>query len=238
MIGENDNADLILGISTSSHVGSVAWVDIFEQKIIHSESWQSRRPPLQNTAAPQDAHEVTTGPLQDRPWSHTAALPSIFAKKRHLLSRTLRVAVGLGPGSHSGIRAAIVAARALELSREIPVFGVCCHDAIAREITTVEELCIVSDAGRDMAAISRYIGGRRAEGPRLATWQHVCEIATQTTTVASHPLGQMPALRIVPPDAIHTAQAHIATRHSGQPPLPLEPITLHESAYKKFPSAS
>jgi tRNA threonylcarbamoyl adenosine modification protein YeaZ len=238
MIGENDNGDLILGISTSSNSGSIAWIDIFEQKIIHAESWQAVRPHTQkNTTAETADASQSSATTDTRPWTHTAALPSIFAKKRHLLSRTLRVAVGLGPGSHSGIRAAIVAARALELTREIPLYGVCCHDAIALAFKETEEFCVITDAGRDMAALSRYHRDRRTDGPRLATWQEAQHIALTTTTIASHPLAQMPQIRVVPPDAIHTARAHIAARHSGQHPLPIESITLHQTNFKKLPTA-
>jgi len=236
-MNHDNEADLILGINTSSHVGSVAWIDLFEQQTVYEESWLSSRSSASASGGATDRAACPSLELY-RPWSHTAALPTIFAKKRDLLGRTLRVVVGLGPGSFSGIRAAIVAAKALELTREIPVYGVCCHDAIALRMQHLQELCVVTDAGREMAAVTRYQQGQRIHGPRLAAWQEVWEISREIPTYASHPLQRLPQIDVAPPRGLETARTHLAMRSSGAPPLPLEPISLHEVSFRKFPFAS
>lgn len=46
-----------------------------------------------------------------------------------------RIAVGLGPGSFTGLRIGLATARAIGLSRGVPVSGICTLDALGRALT-------------------------------------------------------------------------------------------------------
>jgi tRNA threonylcarbamoyladenosine biosynthesis protein TsaB len=65
-----------------------------------------------------------------------------------------RIAVGLGPGSFTGLRIAVATARALGLSRGLPVSGVCTLDAIG--------LALAGPAGEDSDRLAA-IDARRGE---------------------------------------------------------------------------
>jgi tRNA threonylcarbamoyladenosine biosynthesis protein TsaB len=73
------------------------------------------------------------------------------------------IAVGLGPGSFTGIRAGIAAARGLALPRGTPVVGVCSFDATALSALRAmpgdaEILCVWSEARR--GEVYRALFGR------------------------------------------------------------------------------
>jgi tRNA threonylcarbamoyladenosine biosynthesis protein TsaB len=84
-----------------------------------------------------------------------------------------RIAVGVGPGSFTGLRVGIATARALGLSRGLPLSGVGTLDALGRGLGEVagERRCLaVLDARRGEVAAAVYsAAGRRLWGPWLGT---------------------------------------------------------------------
>jgi tRNA threonylcarbamoyladenosine biosynthesis protein TsaB len=81
-----------------------------------------------------------------------------------------RIAVGVGPGSFTGLRVGIATARGLGASRGLPVAGVCTLDALAAGIAEAggegRELLAVIDARRGEAFAASYRpDGSRAWGP-------------------------------------------------------------------------
>jgi tRNA threonylcarbamoyladenosine biosynthesis protein TsaB len=84
-----------------------------------------------------------------------------------------RIAVGIGPGSFTGLRVGIATARALGLSRGLPLSGVGTLDALGRGLGEVagERRCLaVLDARRGEVAAAVYAaGGKRLWGPWLGT---------------------------------------------------------------------
>jgi tRNA threonylcarbamoyladenosine biosynthesis protein TsaB len=79
------------------------------------------------------------------------------------------IAVGLGPGSFTGLRVGIATARALGLSRGLPVTGVCTLDALGRalgERAAGSTRLAVIDARRDEVFAALYAaGGERLWDP-------------------------------------------------------------------------
>jgi tRNA threonylcarbamoyladenosine biosynthesis protein TsaB len=84
-----------------------------------------------------------------------------------------RIAVGVGPGSFTGLRVGIATARALGLSRGLPVSGVDTLDALGRGLGEVAEgrgCLVVLDARRGEVAAALYgVSGERLWGPTLRT---------------------------------------------------------------------
>jgi tRNA threonylcarbamoyladenosine biosynthesis protein TsaB len=78
------------------------------------------------------------------------------------------IAVGLGPGSFTGTRAGIAAARGLALPRQLPIKGVSSFDALAltalpRMPRDCPQMCVLADARRDEVCFAVYDrDGRRA----------------------------------------------------------------------------
>lgn len=101
-----------------------------------------------------------------------------------------RIAVGLGPGSFTGLRVAIATARALGLSRGLPVSGVCTLDAIGlgiAEPTGASPRLAVIDARRGEVFAALYApGGKRLWEPRVYPPQ---ELAERVGALSAPPLA-------------------------------------------------
>lgn len=82
-----------------------------------------------------------------------SARPSeaLFAalEKMQIAQRQLeRIVVGLGPGSFSGVRVAIAAARGIALAQQCAVYGISSAFSVARQKKNVSRLGVFADARR------------------------------------------------------------------------------------------
>lgn len=156
------------------------------------------------------------------------------------------VAVGLGPGSFTGLRVGVATARAVGLSRGLRVRGVCTLDALARgaeqRARGGRQRLAVLDARRGEVFAALYApGGERLWDPLLASPE---ELAERVAELPEPPLGAGPgAVRSrqalasrgveVPDDAdpVHRVAArHIcalaATGSGGEDTGPVAPLYL------------
>lgn len=100
------------------------------------------------------------------------------------------VAVGRGPGTFTGLRVGIATARALGLSRGLPVRGVCTLDALGRALAErpgpAPRLAAI-DARRGEVFSALYTaGGERLSGPEVSRPEQLAERAAE---LAAPPLA-------------------------------------------------
>jgi tRNA threonylcarbamoyladenosine biosynthesis protein TsaB len=121
-------------------------------------------------------YESLQGPAEEGGPRHATAL--LGEVERALAAaggweRIERIAVGVGPGSFTGIRVGIASARGLGLSRALPVAGVCTLDALAAglaEEAGERDRLIVADARRGEVFAALYSpGGERLWDPLVAS---------------------------------------------------------------------
>jgi tRNA threonylcarbamoyl adenosine modification protein YeaZ len=84
------------------------------------------------------------------------------------------VAVGVGPGPYTSLRAGIMFARTTGFAVAAPVVGACSLDVVARklcgEASLASDVVIATDARRREVYWARYTAdGRRLVGPRVGT---------------------------------------------------------------------
>jgi tRNA threonylcarbamoyladenosine biosynthesis protein TsaB len=90
-------------------------------------------------------------------------------------------AVGLGPGSFTGIRAGIAAVKGLALPRKLPIKGVSSYDALALTALSkmprdCPQMCVLGDARRDEIYFALYDhAGRRVKDCQIASLEAVAD---------------------------------------------------------------
>ncbi|MCG3150073.1 MAG: tRNA threonylcarbamoyladenosine biosynthesis protein TsaB [Verrucomicrobiae bacterium] len=162
------------------------------------------------------------------------------------------IVVGVGPGSFTGIRAGIAAAKGLALPGRLPVKAISSFDALA--LTALPHLprdcpqiCVLADARRDEVYFALY--------DRNANPTHPCRLGALEEIEIHNPIWFISAEMEKYRDALRETFGGFATichepvfpsaaalgwlgRHRASQ-LPLEPIYLRETEYKKVaPSPS
>lgn len=95
------------------------------------------------------------------------------------------VAVGIGPGSYTGVRLAISVAQGWQLANDVKIAAVNSFDALARALpATAGTTLLAADAQRGELAVARADGGRVIEPIRLATLAEVKALIAAGKSVA------------------------------------------------------
>ena len=147
------------------------------------------------------------------------------------------IAVGLGPGSYSGIRAALALAQGWHLAQGVPVRGVSSMQALACEVEGTERFYVAADAQRGEFYLAAYEPGvpiaREIEPLRLATLEEIKALLNQGHRVCGPGLSEkLPAAEARYPTAAAVA-ALAAVQDNDVPPDQLEPIYLRPVAFVK-----
>jgi tRNA threonylcarbamoyladenosine biosynthesis protein TsaB len=127
-------------------------------------------------------------PLAEKTFDRSQAGGNLFDTAAKLLSENQLgvsdiglLAVGLGPGSFTGIRAGIAAAKGLALPRQLPIKGASSYDALAltalpKMPRDCPQMCVLGDARRDEIYFTLYDhAGRRVKDCQIATLEAVAD---------------------------------------------------------------
>jgi len=152
------------------------------------------------------------------------------------------LAIGLGPGSYTGIRGAIALAQGWQLGRGVNALGLSsveCLAAGAEQDKMFGPVTIIVDAQRTEFYLARYEIGpgawRETESLRLAPLAEIEELARRGERLLGPGAAQwFPSARNLYPDAAILGRLASA-RRDFVPAEKLEPIYLRETAFKKAP---
>jgi tRNA threonylcarbamoyladenosine biosynthesis protein TsaB len=153
------------------------------------------------------------------------------------------LAVGLGPGSYTGIRCAIAVAQGWQLARGTRLLGLSSADAIAAKahsLGLIGPVVVVIDAQRQEFYLADYDvgtdGWRQTVPLRLATLLEVKRLEQGGAVLIGPDLAQFfPSARAVFPHASNLGKLALG-RTDFIPGEKLEPIYLRETNFVKAPS--
>jgi tRNA threonylcarbamoyladenosine biosynthesis protein TsaB len=176
-----------------------------------------------------------------------AALDAALAEAGWPAAGLDRFLVGRGPGIYSGMRVALMLARALALPRGLPVFAVASGAALAAALAETEpeeRVAIVGDARRGQCWVGRFRrapGGVEPDGDWTLVAPDALATALPPGTVAATPewerlrpaaaAAAAPGVRWLAgdryPDAGWVGRLAFARLARGEPSEPLAPLYLH-----------
>jgi tRNA threonylcarbamoyladenosine biosynthesis protein TsaB len=151
------------------------------------------------------------------------------------------LAVGLGPGSYTGVRVAISIAQGWQMARGIKLLGLCSADAIAERARldglTGRVTCAI-DAQRQEFYVAVYdlsaVPARPIESLHIESLAQVKERAARGEMLVG-PEHSLPRNRLLFPEAGVLATL-AASRTDFVPGEKLEPIYLRDATFVKAPS--
>jgi tRNA threonylcarbamoyladenosine biosynthesis protein TsaB len=152
------------------------------------------------------------------------------------------LAVGLGPGSYTGIRGAISLAQGWQLGREVKLLGISSVECMAKGLSDLGESMaahLIIDAQRNEFYVAKYEITARAwreiEVLRLVPAEQVRRLCESGERVfGPEAAGRFPGAHDLYPDAI--ALGRLAIERTGYVSGDtLEPIYLRQADYKKAP---
>lgn len=151
------------------------------------------------------------------------------------------VAVGLGPGSYTGIRVAISVAQGWQLARGVKLLGlgsVECLAAQAHADGCLGRVNIALDAQRNELYLAGYDltadGWQEADPLRIATLAEAQALARQGSLIGPEVKRWFPEGRELSPDAAVLGRL-AASRTDFAPGGELEPVYLRETSFVKAP---
>ncbi len=152
------------------------------------------------------------------------------------------IAIGLGPGSYTGIRAAIALAQGWQLARQVNLLGISTADCLteqARSDGLRGYISVVIDAQREEFYLATYEldekHSRQIQSLRIANRDAVERCAADgSTLIGPEVTNWFPSGKTIFPRA--ATLAHLASQRSDfVPGEKLEPIYLRETKFVKAP---
>ena len=151
-----------------------------------------------------------------------------------------QIVVGVGPGSFTGIRAGLAAAKGLALPRRIPILPALSFDAVALTALPAlprdcPQMCVLCDARRDEVYFAMYDRqGRRAGDCRIGSLEAI-EVHNPIWFVSPEIEKYRLVLRELFGGFATICEQPVFPRASALQPaqLPLEPMYLRTADYRK-----
>jgi len=183
--------------------------------------------------------EQETGTRESRALSMIEAALSAAGLERETVDC---LAVGLGPGSYTGIRSAIALAQGWQLARGTKTLGISSVESLAAQAQMEKihgEVNILIDAQRNEFYLARYeisASSRREVTPlRLAGREEVLALVRAGETILGPDVtSEWSTARLLFPDAAMVGQL-ASPRTDFVPGERLEPIYLRETRFVKAP---
>ena len=155
---------ITLALDTSTNQGSIAVLD--GTATLSHKSWQREK----------SHSELVTSTLED-----------VLKEAGLTVEKVQRIAVGRGPGSFTGIRIGINAARTLAYSLDVPVFAFDTNTILAGAVPVKQEpLLTVVNAHKNLLYSALFVPEngiwKRIEGPSAWTLEQI-EAKVQTPTI-------------------------------------------------------
>lgn len=213
-------------------------------KMLSLEFSSSRRSAAVLEADADSSHEL--GRAVESQGRHTRAfhlIETALAQAGLAREAVESLAVGLGPGSYTGIRIAIAIAQGWQLARDVRLLGAGSLEALAWQVARARQegsFAVAVDAQRREFAVATcraVAGGLDAMGPlRLVPFEALRDLAKSGLPVLGPDLPpELGGATEVFPEA--AAVGALAARSGGfVSGERLEPIYLRASAYTKAPS--
>lgn len=175
--------------------------------------------------------------------THAFALIETALDGAHLDRAAIEcIAVGLGPGSYAGIRAAIAIAQGWRLARGVRLCGVSSVDCLVAALHAEGErgpVSVAIDAQRNEYYLADFElaadGWRELEGLRLVPAAQIEARLDAGTVLVGPEVGRrFPKTRTVYPDAVTLARLALRPGESASPDS-IEPIYLRPASFVKAP---
>jgi len=221
---------LVLALDTAT---PVVVVGVIEVSAPGESGWHTSGVRAARAVPSANRHAETLGEL----------IPDVLEEAGVGVADLAAIVVGLGPGPFTGLRVGVMTAAALGDGLDLPVHGVCTHDAMAAMHTALagstphgtavpeEGFVVVTDARRRECYWAAYdASGTRISGPHV---QRPADLVTRpdwrsTGLVIGDPAFSGPlGIEIQPvlPDPMGLVLAATGLA-AGQPPAPLDPLYL------------
>jgi tRNA threonylcarbamoyl adenosine modification protein YeaZ len=197
---------------------------------------------VMDASAPQHAMSTVevleTGGRETRPFGMIESALTQAGLEREQIEC---LAVGLGPGSYTGIRAAIALAQGWQLARGVNLLGVSSVDCLAAQ-AEAEGVCgevgIVIDAQRQEFYVAEYeitkSGCQERKGLRIVPRSEIQKRADVGQVLVGPEANQWPSGKVLFPRAATLAQL-ASGRIDFVSGDKLEPIYLRETQFVKAP---
>lgn len=177
--------------------------------------------------------------------SHPFSLVDTALKQAQLEREQIqRIVIGIGPGSYTGIRAAIAVAQGWQLGRNVEVGGLATTDVLvaqARRSGLRGKICPIIDAQRGEVYLAEYevdeSGFKQTSVLRIAAQTEIAKLATEGACFIGPDATRWisTGLVLLPSAAV---MAELACQSFTPVPAEmLEPIYLREVSFVKAPPA-
>lgn len=150
------------------------------------------------------------------------------------------IAIGLGPGSYTGIRGAVALAQGWQLGRQVNLLGVSSADCLAAQACAegvTGDVAVTIDAQRGEFYVANYVLSpphwRQVQPLRLAAPQVVLDCQKHGQLIIGPEVGMtFPGAHVVWPRAAALARLALLRNDFVQPEQ-LQPLYLRQTAFAK-----